>query len=243
MSNQITPEQTKQLFQFCRQHQVYHYDVQIELVDHLAWAIEEQWEENPELSFDSAVKQSFEKFGENGFRKIYETRKKELNKKYSRLHLQYFYKFFRLPNILMTVVLTYVVFILINLIGNTKTIHSICFAFVILTLAFYYLFWFPKRGKINTKNDTKFLLLDVLNMRYKQFWLCAAMPLNICNIVFFDIFPQWSSFSFNSFRTQLLILGISFSMVCFEILAYSYSVYASQKIKDYFIKQYPEFVK
>lgn len=56
MKRTITQEENEQLFQFCRRHYVYHYDVQIELVDHLASAIEEQWEQNPELSFDEGLK-------------------------------------------------------------------------------------------------------------------------------------------------------------------------------------------
>ncbi len=32
----LTDEQVNQLFVFCRKHYVHHYDVQVELVDHLA---------------------------------------------------------------------------------------------------------------------------------------------------------------------------------------------------------------
>jgi hypothetical protein len=38
------------------------YDLQSELVDHLANAIETQWQENPKLSFNEALNKEF-KFG------------------------------------------------------------------------------------------------------------------------------------------------------------------------------------
>ena len=40
MSRQISQEESNKLFQFCHRHFVYHYDVQVELVDHLASSIE-----------------------------------------------------------------------------------------------------------------------------------------------------------------------------------------------------------
>jgi len=47
----LTTPQIEDLFKFTRKHFVYHYDVQSELVDHLANDIEEIWNEKPYLSF------------------------------------------------------------------------------------------------------------------------------------------------------------------------------------------------
>ena len=43
----LTETQIENLYKFTRQHYVYHYDVQTELVDHLANDIEEIWLETP----------------------------------------------------------------------------------------------------------------------------------------------------------------------------------------------------
>ena len=40
----LTENQIEALYKFTRQHFVYHYDVQTELVDHLANDIEQIWE-------------------------------------------------------------------------------------------------------------------------------------------------------------------------------------------------------
>ncbi len=63
----LSKEQIQKLYTFTHQHYVEYYDLQTELVDHLANAIEEQWQENPKLSFDEALQIEFKKFGVFGF--------------------------------------------------------------------------------------------------------------------------------------------------------------------------------
>jgi hypothetical protein len=46
----LSSTQIEKLYAFTRQHYVEYYDLQTELVDHLANAIEAQWEENPGLT-------------------------------------------------------------------------------------------------------------------------------------------------------------------------------------------------
>ena len=57
---QLTTSQIDQLFIFTRQHYVEWYDLQSELVDHLANAIETDWQENPTLSFEAALNKEFQ---------------------------------------------------------------------------------------------------------------------------------------------------------------------------------------
>ncbi len=50
----LTAAQINRLYEFTRQHYVEWYDLQTKLVDHLANAIEQQWIENPQHSFEKA---------------------------------------------------------------------------------------------------------------------------------------------------------------------------------------------
>ena len=77
----LTAEQIQQLYKFTRQHYVEHYDMQTELVDHLANDIEQIWQEQPKLSFEQARDMSFKKFGVFGFMDVVGERAKVLNKK------------------------------------------------------------------------------------------------------------------------------------------------------------------
>ena len=101
----LTPNQIDQLYTFTRQHSVEFYDLQTELVDHLANAIEEEWQVNPKLSFDDALNIEFKKFGVFGFMDVVEKRHKALSKKYFKLIWSHFITFFKLPKIIVVVAL------------------------------------------------------------------------------------------------------------------------------------------
>ena len=81
----LSTQQIDQLFTFTRQHFVEWYDLQSELVDHLANAIETELQENPKLSFDEVLSKEFKKFGVFGFMDVVEKRQAVLGKKYNGL--------------------------------------------------------------------------------------------------------------------------------------------------------------
>ena len=245
MNQTTTPEQTQKLFKFCTEQNIEHYDLQIELVDHLALSIEEQWEKWPELSFERALHQAFKKFGRKGFKEIYKTKKKELSKKYTLLHLQFFYRFFRWPQFLLTAIFTYLLYEIIVISGSFRTVYFIYFAIALSVLAFFYLYWVPQKIKIELKDNTKFLMLELLKQRYQHFAMFAFLPLNVLNFFTLNIIPKerWTTLPFDDIKIQLTIVLMAFLMVCFGILTYSFSVYATQKIKQHFLSQFPEFVK
>jgi SPX domain protein involved in polyphosphate accumulation len=90
----LNQEQIERLYEFTRQHYVEYYDLQTELVDHLANSIEEQWKENPKLSFETALNIEFKKFGIFGFMDVVEKRQKALSKKYYKLIWKHFIEIF-----------------------------------------------------------------------------------------------------------------------------------------------------
>ena len=92
----LTPQQIERLYQFTRQHYVEWYDLQTELVDHLANSIEAQWQENPKISFEDALQVEFKKFGIFGFMDVVEKRQAALGKKYNLLIWKHFKSFFNI---------------------------------------------------------------------------------------------------------------------------------------------------
>ncbi|GGH37979.1 hypothetical protein IA57_05150 [Mangrovimonas yunxiaonensis] len=99
----ITKQHIERLYKFTRQHYVEYYDLQTELVDHMANDIETIWEASPHLSFEEARDKAFKKFGVFGFMEVVEAREKAMNKKYFKLLLSYAKDWFRLPQILLTI--------------------------------------------------------------------------------------------------------------------------------------------
>ena len=59
----LSENQIQKLYAFTRTHYVEHYDLQTELVDHLANGIEAQQQKALRLPFNDALKKEFEKFG------------------------------------------------------------------------------------------------------------------------------------------------------------------------------------
>lgn len=81
MNRTITIPELKQIFDFLEQKRVRHYDMQVELADHLATSIEEQWVENAALPLKEALDTEYSKFGLYGFSKLVEKRQRSIGKK------------------------------------------------------------------------------------------------------------------------------------------------------------------
>lgn len=88
----LSEEQINCLFDFTEKHYVEYYDLQLELVDHLACGIEVQWENDESISFDDALNIEFKKFGIFGFSDIVDQRRKQLLKKYNKMVYQMVFK-------------------------------------------------------------------------------------------------------------------------------------------------------
>jgi len=97
----LTNEQIRQLHAFCYKHSVRYYDVQVELVDHLANAIEAQMEGNPQLSFEDALRIVYKSFGVMGFGPLVTAKQNAVNKQSRKQLWQFFRQQFRWPAILL----------------------------------------------------------------------------------------------------------------------------------------------
>ncbi|WP_179021480.1 hypothetical protein [Winogradskyella forsetii] len=101
----LTKSQIQDLYAFTRQHFVEHYDLQTELVDHLANDIEVMWETQPELSFENAKNKAFKKFGIFGFMDAIEQKAKAMNKRYMKYLWNELKIWFTIPKITATLCL------------------------------------------------------------------------------------------------------------------------------------------
>lgn len=110
MEKRLNNQQIEQLFTFTKKHFVEHYDVQVELVDHLANAIEDQWKENPNILFEDALQTEFKKFGVFGFTGLVEQKQAALQNHYSRLIKKELIAFFSVPKIIFSAALFYILF-------------------------------------------------------------------------------------------------------------------------------------
>ncbi len=101
----LTNEQVQYLHQFCVKHYVRYYDLQVELVDHLAEAIEAKLQANPSLDFDKALNEVYAGFGISGFAPVVAERMVALQKSGSKQWRKAFTSWFTVPRIIITAVI------------------------------------------------------------------------------------------------------------------------------------------
>ncbi|WP_222167025.1 hypothetical protein [Edaphocola aurantiacus] len=97
----LTETELDYLYQFCRKHYIRYYDVQVELVDHLANATEALMLERPELSFTAAVDTVYAGFDKTGFRKIIAAKEEALEQQHKLYYRNTFRSYFTTSRILM----------------------------------------------------------------------------------------------------------------------------------------------
>ena len=101
----IQQEQVDEIMAFCKAKGVTYYDIQVELVDHIADSIEELQKSNPALPFSDALDLAGKQFGNEEFTAIVKSKKRLIEKRMSRLIEKEFLSFFTIPRILITIFL------------------------------------------------------------------------------------------------------------------------------------------
>ena len=224
----LTDEHIQQLYKFTHQHYVEHFDVQTELVDHLANDIEQIWKEQPKLSFEQARDISFKKFGVFGFMDVVDARTNSLNKKYWKLAIGFFKTFFKLPQLLTTLAIFSVIYISFLIVP----IHT-------------WIYWFIGFGTIIVLGIRLFQLHKLKKERFKQSnkkWLLEEYILNAGNIGAFVYFILQVPLNMETqLESTFPIILISFFFTSYIILTYIIAFLLPLKIEEILIKQYPEY--
>lgn len=161
MDKKLNAEQIERLYLFTRQHFVEYYDLQTELVDHLANAIETKWAVQPDLDFETALQQEFKKFGVFGFMDVVEKRQAALTKRYYKLLWQYFKEFFGLPKIVLTIACIAITY---QMLMFEPVLYTIIL-FIVLLLSAVKLFQLNRQYKKKVRQTGQKWLLEELIFR------------------------------------------------------------------------------
>ncbi|WP_299058987.1 hypothetical protein [uncultured Polaribacter sp.] len=157
----LTETHIQELYKFTRKHFVEHYDVQTELVDHLANDIEEIWIENPKLTFEKARDISFKKFGVFGFMNVVEAKHKQLAKKYNNVIWTFMKEWFSIPKTLISATIFLFFYTLMSL-NISEDYLSILLLFIAI-IDFFLIHQLIKKSKNRFKEKgKKYLLEDII---------------------------------------------------------------------------------
>lgn len=226
----LTQEQIERLYQFTRQHYVEYYDLQTELVDHLAYAIEAEWQENPKLTFEEILQKEFKKFGVFGFMDVVEKRQAALNRKYNGIFWNHFMAFFELPKIIGTMLLITALFYFFKFndhnIKIIKTLFLIQFVIVFFAMV--------KQQLLSNKKELKpkKWLLEKTIYSFGNLGGLFTLPLNISTIISKNITNETNSYALFGMSCFLVAFGLFFYIVLFEI---------PKKAEAYLKETYPEY--
>lgn len=233
MNKKISEDQVEKLFEFCRDHYVPFYDLQVELVDHMASAIEEQWETQPDLSFEKALGITFKKFGVYGFDKIKSQKQRELRRRYRRMLFTMFKDFYSWPKIILTILFTMVLFTIFRLVPNDYWVLGT----ILLVYVFVALYGARKMKKqiVKVVEGKRFMLLDYMKETGSDFFILIQMP-----NIFLNVFGRSLGW-FVEMNVGVSLL-VSFVLVSFTFLLYLDIFILPKKVKENFLELYSEFV-
>lgn len=226
----LTQDQIEKLYQFTRQHYVEWYDLQTELVDHLANAIEEQWQQNPNLSFEDALKIEFKKFGVFGFMGVVDKRQAALGKQYNKLVWSYFKDFLSIPKILGTA--SAFIFLVVLMLKYQFANIVIITLFMISVIIFFIgmIKLSRKNNKQNKISGKKWLYKDII-YSFGTFGGLSYLPIQIAlqlydKINFFNLIPS---------------IIISATVISAFLFNYILLFIIPSKAEHYLKKTYPEY--
>lgn len=225
----LTTEQIEELHEFCYFQSIFHYDVQVELVDHLASAIEDLWETNPALPFQDALYRISAQFGNHaGFVIIRQEKEKALRKKYRRLLWQFVADYYKFPKIMVTLSLFLGIYTALRFTENDQWIAgSLLIMFITFSL-FYFLFYFPKYVRIKVPEKHSFLLNEITQKGVVS-----------QTMMFSGGFISMVSHASNFTTTGSLVFSALVSL--YLVLLYGDCFFIPKKIHEHFKEQFPQF--
>lgn len=223
----LTTQQIDHLHQFTRQHYVEFYDLQTELVDHLANAIEEQWQENPKVSFEEALQKEFKKFGVFGFMDVVEKRQAAMNKKYNKIVWNHFKSFFKLPQIIGTFLSIAILFLSLKNSSHATVIVSI-FAIAIMVS-----FWVAISFSVRKKNK-------IAKAEGKK-WLFNEIIFGYSSIAGLSYLPLQFLIHFENHYSEIILLMMCVVLVSMVLLEYIILILIPSKAEEYLYQTYPEY--
>ena len=225
----ISENQIDQMYKFTREHFVEYYDLQTELVDHLANGIEIEWQENPKISFEEALNNQFKKFGVFGFMDVVEQRQLALTKRYNKLVWKHFKAFFAFPKIIMTISLILGLFFILKNILFDNVLISV-FVLALLIYSFYNMIKNKKRADKKTQLGGKRWLFKEIIYNYGNSFVMVSLPLQ-----FLIHFPQIS------IQNNFILFALSTAVVAYYLTTYIMFTIIPAKAEEYLLETYPEY--
>ncbi len=233
----LNASQIQELYSFTRKHYVEHYDLQTELVDHLANGIEEQMLLHPNISFKEALSLEFKKFGVHGFENIILKRKNAMALRYGKIIFSFFKSYFSIPKIIISITLiATLTFIFNKVTANYKQNLYVYILYFIVVLLFVFTYINQKKYKSEILKDTKKWML-------KEQIYSLVTYVNVVNLLAIVINSSLNIVVFKDFLGAIIYVDFFFAALisCLFILSYIIAFVIPSKAEELLLKTYPEY--
>jgi len=224
MPYQLNDEQISELFAFCKRHYVHHYDVQVELVDHLANAIEERISADTSLTFEKTLEEVHKGFGYKGFAGVVAAKANALNKQHSKLKWRLFRSYFTWPKAALIIMMIAILLFLKQILPADYLvwlITTLSVAFVIFEIVIK-----TRSHRLFKKQKEKLLLTET---RGNQLFSSFIGFQIIVNCIKFEqaTIVTWQYISFGTLLVLMIISTLSYYNMC-------------KQLKEVSLKEYPK---
>lgn len=238
-NRKLSSEQIESLFTFVEQRNVKYYDVQMELVDHLASAIEQKWQTDPGLSFEEAFRHEQRQFNRYDFKQIIEEKEEALSRKYRKIERRYIGDFFSWPKIVATSLVTLLIYQIFPLFVNYfRFVNFVVLADILIVAAFSYLVY-PRKYKVTLNVNKEFLLLQQLKSGQHYFMSVGRLPASILMCFFF--FNKEFHFTFIDHPAFKVVVALLITLSAIFIVVTGF--YVPKRVKSDFLREFPQFIK
>lgn len=240
MNKQLTEAQIESLHMFCAKHYVPYYDVQVELVDHLASAIENRWLTEPNVDFEEALNDVYSAFGVGGFNKMRVEKEKELREKYSRLQLKCIGGFFSLPKIILTVAIVLIFFMVLWFSDDCISVYLRVIRFYILGMICYLFLVYPIKYRVKFEFGKRLLLRKQLSLLKRNAINFVLIPLILFHVGMFNLLRYINPISV--VENVLIDFLLAFLLTLFGISLVVILIYTPNRLKKEIFRLYPHII-
>jgi len=204
----LSEEHITAIKNFISRKGIKYVDVQMEIIDHVASSIEEKMAADPNLSFETALKQTHSSFGIFGFSGMEDAIVNGLAKKYSILFWKKFGSFFGPKYILLVLLAGFLTYKLEVLMGDYQNLLTI-FLLVTITLV---------------------VILAVLGLKYKAYHKLLVYRTSVSYVMFIGSFLQIFNLLVNK-TSEAVIFGVNRNLLFGAIVLVVFVLYVVSAIK------------
>lgn len=227
---ELNPEEIQRLFDFVQSKYVRYKDVQYELVDHLASAIEVKQKADNNLDFESALREVYAGFPVTGFNHFLGDKAAALNKFFFRKLWEYMKDYLKLPKLIISGIIftffyqifrnfgtysldaAYILYAIFTIVSMHKSVFYKLmkkddryliintYVQVFMTASFFY--WYAPISGFMTRNITEFQTLNPMQASFFAIFLSIGI---LITHAFIYVFPEMLK---NELRTKYAHLNI-----------------------------------